>query len=77
MRSTKEKLATMKASREKNDRAERAFIDRESYGYTDRRDWMVEHFEMRLHELRAKGAPASITERYEDDLHRLYKGYGL
>lgn len=77
MRTTKEKLAQMKASREKNDRAERAFIDREAYDPSDRRDWMVEHFEMRLHELRAKGAPAHITERYEDDLHHLYKGYGL
>lgn len=77
MRSTKEKLAQMKASREKNDRAERAFIDREAYDLSDRRDWMVEHFEMRLHELRAKGAPVHITERYEDDLHHLYKEYGL
>lgn len=77
MRSTKEKLAQMKASREKNDRSVRAFIDRGAFDFSDRRGWMVEHFEARLHELRAKGAPAYITERYEDDLHRLYKGYGL
>lgn len=62
-RTTKERLAQMDASHKKNEQNIRAFVDEKPYhlGDSDDREWMVEHFEMRLHELRAKGAPASIT----------------
>lgn len=79
-RTTKERLAQMDASRRKNDRAVSEFIDRETYDSSDRREWMIEHFEQRLAELMARGAHRirpDITERYERDLTQLYKGYGL
>lgn len=82
MRSVKEKLAQLAASEEKNRASERTFIDREAYrlGSGDDREWMIEHFESRLHELMAKGAHRThpwITERYESDLNHLYKGYRI
>lgn len=57
-----------------------AFIDRAVHDSVcrDDRDWIIEHFEMRLHELMKKGAHHThpwITERYESDLNHLYKGY--
>ena len=49
-------------------------------GHDDRgdREWMIDHFEARLHELMRRGAHHShpwITERYESDLMQLYKAY--
>lgn len=41
---------------------------------------MIEHYEVRLAELMAKGAHRThpwITERYESDLNHLYKGYRI
>lgn len=78
MRSTKEKLAQMKASREKNDRAERAFIDKEVYTQSELLERKIDHYEKRLAELMARGAHRirpDITEWYENELHRLYKKY--
>ena len=50
-----------------------AFIDRAVHDSVcrDDRDWMIEHFEMRLHELMKKGAHRirpDITDRYEEDI---------
>lgn len=65
MRTTKEKLAQLDASEEKN--RQRAIA------------WKISRYEARLHELMAKGvhkARPDITERYENELNRrLYKQY--
>lgn len=45
---------------------------------SDDRSWMIDHFEARLHELMRKGAHntrPNITERYENDLMRLYRTF--
>lgn len=82
MRNTKERLSQITASEAKNRAAERAFVDREvsRLGSGDDREWMIEHFEARLHELMERGAHRThpwITERYESDLNHLYKGYRI
>ena len=46
----------------------------------DDREWMIEHFEARLHELMRKGVHRirpDITERYEIDLMKLSKGFRM
>lgn len=82
MRDTKERLSQITASEAKNRAAERAFVDREvsRLGSGDDREWMIEHFEARLHELMERGAHRThpwITKRYESDLNHLYKGYRI
>lgn len=67
------------ASQPRTSRFERTFVDRCIYlaGACDDIDWRIEHLEARLAELMAKGAHKThpwITERYENDLNRLYKG---
>lgn len=70
-RTTKDRLRQLQASEEKNRENEREFRERE---------WMIAHYEERLAELMEKGAHHThpwITERYENDLYNLYKGYRI
>lgn len=64
MRTTKERLAQLDASEQKN--LQRAIA------------WEISQLEARLHDLMAKGAHkarADITERYENRLSELYRQY--
>ena len=77
MRTIKERLQQMAASEKKNHENIRAFVS--AAAFTDDRDWMLAHYEMRLAELMARDAHIThpwITDRYEADILSMSKHAG-